>query len=311
MYVYLDIIKDFSCEMCGACCRNDWQITLTQESYHRNKRLFLSTGRRKEFTEAFIPLKGRGGLDEYAYIAKQASGACWFLADENYCRLHREAGHSHLDAVCQLFPRYPMNTARGQEITLSFSCPAVIKLASRKAQLMVVRSEEPPLELLPDQFVAHVYPHQQRRDNPLWYYFEIEQHFIDIMQWRGADVKDRLRILINTVERIRELANSDSSLLGTKLPAVFYKNYDYFDANSAEPRESQAEILLENFFVNLIFKKVFYIYDLQKASSLLYKAAKHIEAARAENKDELSTVTQAIMAVDFEYCHNRKGLMER
>ncbi|MCE5286998.1 MAG: flagellin lysine-N-methylase [Pelosinus sp.] len=312
MYVYLDIAADFTCQMCGRCCRNDWQVTLTEESYQRNKCLFESTGREKEFAEAFIPLAGSGGLDEYAYIAKQANGACWFLAAENYCRLHREAGHSHLDAVCQLFPRYPMSTARGQELTLSFSCPAVLNLASRKAPLMVIRAEEPPLEVLAGQFVAHVYPHQQSEGNPLRYYFEMEQHFIDIMQWRSVTVNERLQILGETVERIRQLENCDRSMLGTNLTAIFYKNYEHFDACPVQLADNRTEFLLENFFVNLIFKKVFYIYGLQRALTLLDKAAKHIELLRAravDSQGELAALTQGIMDVEFQYGHNRQALL--
>jgi lysine-N-methylase len=310
MYVYLDIVKDFKCEMCGRCCRNNWQVTLTSESFARNRHLFLSTGRGAEFKQAFVPLHGSGGLDEYAYIAKQASGACWFLAEGNYCRLHREAGHSHLDAVCQLFPRYPMSTARGQEITLSFSCPAALKLAQRPAPLTVVRAEEQPLEFLPGQFVAHVYPHQQRSDNPLRYYFEIEQHFIDIMQWRAVPVKERLQILKDTIECISELANSDSALLGTKLKKIFYKNYEFIGESSGEATDT--EILLENFYVNLIFKKVFYLYGFPKAFTLLEKAQNHLDKvlAAADNKGEMAAAIQGIMDVEYQYGHNRRGLWE-
>lgn len=310
MFVYLDIVGDFSCEMCGRCCRNDWQITLSEESYLRNEQLFRSTGRGKEFSEAFITLGKSAGLEEYAYISKHPDGSCWFLAKENYCLLHREAGHSHLDAVCQLFPRLPMSTARGQELTLSFSCPAVLKLASRKAPLAVIRAEEPPLEFLAGQFVAHVYPQQQKADNPLRFYFELEQHFIDIMQFRGLLIKERLLLLTKTVDEIRQLASTD---LRAGLTAVFYKNYEYFDNQAAHIDERDTEILLEHFFVNLIFKKVFYIYGFQGAINLLSKAARYIEMVRAEagdNEADLAAVTKGIMAMEFQYGHNRQALLE-
>lgn len=28
MYIYLDFVTEFSCKMCGRCCRNEWLVTL-------------------------------------------------------------------------------------------------------------------------------------------------------------------------------------------------------------------------------------------------------------------------------------------
>ena len=314
MYIYLDIIKEFSCEMCGSCCRREWSVTLDEESYQRNDRLFLATGRREEFKRVFIPLSDNSGLGEYAYIAKKTSGGCWFLADDNRCQLQGEAGHDHLDHVCQIYPRYPMDTARGTELTLSFSCPAVIKLASRIAPLKIIRSEEKPIEITSGHDVAYVYPHQQPSSNPLRYYFEIEQHFIDMMQCRNMPIGERLQMVIETAQSINALAQDDC--LGQELNKLFNHNYELLDAkmdNAAELVLKPSEILLENFFVNFIFKKPFYIYGLQRTGQLLLSIWKRIEKARqlvTHPKMDIECTKSIVMEVELEYSHNRKALLQ-
>lgn len=130
MFVYLDIVEEFSCKQCGACCRNDWLVTVDEPGYRRNQSLFASQQRSEEFSTAFIPIRSGQEPGEYASIAKNENGACHFLDEQNMCRLQKLGGHEHLDRVCQLFPRYPMDTARGVEISLSFSCPEALRLAS-------------------------------------------------------------------------------------------------------------------------------------------------------------------------------------
>lgn len=312
MYIFLDIVKEFTCEMCGLCCRNDWQITLNEDSYQRNKQLFMKSGRGEEFQKAFIPLISEKGLGEYAYIAKQAKGGCWFLAENNRCQLQCEAGHNHLDHVCQTFPRYPMDTARGTELTLSFSCPAVIKMARRSAPLAIIRSEESPIFINANNDVVHVYPQQQPIWEPLRYYFELEQHFIDIMQCRSITIGERLRTIKATIQAIHCLSRDHD--LGQQLNKIVYGNYERLDALAAAEQsieQSISDILLENFFVNFIFKKPFYIYGLQSGMQLLDSIWQRIENAQKAVTHPAIAIecTQSIiMEVEFQYGHDRRSL---
>jgi len=315
MYIYLDIVEEFVCEMCGSCCRNDWLVTLDEDSYHRNAQLFMKTGRSDEFSQIFIPLTDTSGLGEYAYIAKKTSGGCWFLAENNRCSLQGEAGHNHLDTVCQTFPRYPMNTDRGTELTLSFSCPAVIRMASRIAPLAIIRSEISPIAISPNNVVVHVYPKQQSAWNPLRYYFELEQHFIDIMQCRSIVIGERLQMINDTAQAIDSLPPDHA--IGQGLNKIFYDNYELLDREVARAEQfnhSIAEILLENFFMNFIFKKPFYIYGLQGTMQLLARIWQRIEHARKAAIDpayDMECTQRIIMEVEFEYSHNRRALLQR
>lgn len=315
MYIYLDIVEGFACEMCGCCCRNDWAVTLDKDSYYRNAQLFMAKGKSEEFSRIFLPLTENSGLGEYAYIAKQASGGCWFLAENNRCRLQAEAGHEHLDNVCQTFPRYPMNTARGTEITLSFSCPSVIRMASRSAPLTILRSETQPIAINPNNDVVHVYPNQQPIWDPLRYYFELEQHFIDIMQCRSLSIGERLHMIKETAQAINSLPKDHS--LGQQLNQIFYDSYDCLDTKVAvaQPLNHYTpDILVENFFVNFIFKKPFYIYGLQRAIQLVDRIWQRIQKTRKVVTDpamDMECTQSVIMEVEFEYSHNRRALFRK
>lgn len=308
MYIYLDIIKEFSCEMCGQCCRNQWQVTLDEECYNRNYHLFLRTGRMDEFSKAFIPVTGKGELGEYAYISKKPEGGCWFLGESNLCQLQKEAGHDHLDTVCRIFPRYPMDTSRGTELTLSFSCPKVIKLASRLKPLEFIRSKNSPILFCAGQEAVYVYPGQQSISSPLYYYFEIEYHFIDILQKRELMMSRRLQLLRNTISLIQSLQQDNT--FAQELSAIIHANYELLDQETDMPESIELnvpDILIENFFVNFVFKKPFYLYGLVRGMQLL--DAMWIQLERA-GRTGIKQVSSMVMELEFQYSHNRRGLLQ-
>lgn len=313
MYIYMDIIKEFSCEMCGQCCRNDWQVTMDEESYWRNFQLFIKRSREEEFSRAFVPIVGNKELGEYAFITKKKNGGCWFLGENNLCQLQGEAGHSHLDAVCQTFPRYPMNTSRGIELTLSFSCPAVIKIASRMEPLAMIRSKEQPIAINSNNDIVHVYPEQKGPDNPLRYYFEIEHHFIDLLQARTLTMGQRIQLLTETVQKISGLQQNE--MFGQNLSRVIYENYDLLDRKDPPAQsidEFTSEMLKENFFVNFVFKKPFYVYGLQRGMFLLDTMWRKIETkmnGEFSVSRDIELTTSVIMELEFQYSHNRRALL--
>lgn len=313
LYIYLDIVEGFTCQMCGTCCRNDWMVTLDKTCYERNRHLFQTLERDIEFEQAFQPLLGQAGPGEYAYIAKQPNGACWFLGDDQLCRLQRQAGHSHLDSVCQTFPRYPMNTARGIELTLSFSCPAVLEMACRIKPITLVRSDSPPLQFDEESCVAEVFPKQKQQSSVLRYYFELEQHLIDIVQCRAMPLEQRIHMLRETVSLLDK--RSDDETVQCQLDNVFRANYENMDRQAAPARDDQlspADILIENLMVNLIFKKVFYLYGLGKASLLLDRIWREVNDARCGLSGEtgLHSVKAAVRDIEFRYGHDRSALLK-
>lgn len=312
MYIYLDIVKDFQCEMCGTCCRRDWQVTLDEGSYQRNFQLFQQWGRTAEFAQAFIPFEKQQVPGEYAYIAKAEQGGCWFLEEDQSCRLHRQAGHAHLDMVCQTFPRYPMSSSRGLEITLSFSCPAVMKQVLREKPLEVMRSSKPPTQLLEEACVAAVFPRQQGSQDLLRYYFEIEHHGIDILQWRNVGIAERLAFLAETLQQLQVVCWQEES--GQGIRQIINENYVKMEARQRGASLATGctpEILTEHFLVNMWFKKLLYLYGVSRTMNFLKQCWQQISFAYLPCKREeqaLEAAIQKMMDIELTYGHNRQAL---
>ncbi|VBB05153.1 Hypothetical protein LUCI_0360 [Lucifera butyrica] len=306
MYIYMDFCREFTCRMCGTCCRNNWLVTVSEKAYQRNAAFFSYNGGQDEFHKAFALCDRQGDPGEYAYIRKKPNGECWFLEGDSLCRLHKTAGHDHLDSVCQLFPRYPMNTTRGVEITLTFSCPAVVDMASRDKTLRVIRSETPPFFIGGQEWVTAVFPEQQPVHNPLRYYFEMENHFIDIMQQRGLPIDDRLAMIQKTALAMDAAGGKET--LGQDINDMVRRNYDFLDRydTAVASTDLTSDILLENFFVNFIFKKPFYILGLTAAVRLLDRFRRELAPSRYR---DLKSVRAAIMAIEFQYSHARQSLL--
>ena len=310
IYTYADFVPQFSCAMCGMCCRNDWQVTVDKESYYRNERLFSAQGRLEEFVRAFIPLQVQGNVGEYAFIAKGENG-CRFLAADNRCSLQLAAGHEHLDSVCRTYPRYPMATERGWDITLSFSCPAVLKAAARVEPLEFVRSADKPLEFDEAAAVAHVFPHHEPYCSIKRYYFELERYCIAVLQWRALEIGARLDFLSESLAEVAVTAGQDGS--GLDISRIIRRRYEVLESLGEPPITTRfdAGILVEHFMVNLVFKKIGYLYGFEKMMKLLGEAWGRLECALDEPADSgLALAERLIMEFELQYSHNRKLLLK-
>lgn len=75
---------------------------------------------------------------------------------------------------------------------------------------------------------------------------------------------------------------------------------------------SPADILIENMLVNLIFKKVFYLYGLSKASLLLERIWREVNEARRGLSEQaaLNSAKAAVRDIEFRYGHDRRALLK-
>ena len=305
-FVYQDIVREFACRQCGVCCRNNWLVTVDEAGYRRNRDLFGATGDDAEFRQAFIPLGTAADYGEFARIAKKTAGGCWFLTEQNLCALQQRAGHDHLDAVCQWFPRYPMDTERGIEFSLSFSCPAAVQLAVREQPLQIVRSECSPIDMMPQHFVTHVYPSQQPENSALRYYFELEGHLIHVLQFRQLSLLERLAMVRHTIGGLSRLAAPVT--MGRDINRLFQADYDRLDAAPARlSAEGPLHWLIENYFVNFIFRKNLYSHGfaktLQRFDLLQERLNVFLQKSDPDDEDVLAA-SAAIVQLELEYNHN-------
>ena len=315
MFLYLDLVGDFVCHQCGVCCNNDWLVTVDEAGYWRNRQLFDQAGQLGEFSQAFIPLHSAAELGEYARIAKGPAGGCWFLTAEKLCRLQQVAGHQHLDLVCQWFPRYPMDTERGIELSLSFSCPAAVKLALREAPLKIVRAESSPIPMLPVDFVRHVYPGQQQPQSILRYYFELEGHLVDLLQARQVPLNERLELVRSCLCQIDTWqAPAEFGQLLNQLVSANYAELDAMATRQDRLQDGPASWLVENYFVNFLFRKNLYVNGITDFLGQLDRMAQKIIPCmeRATGANDTAELEQLIVALELAWNHNSRGrLSER
>jgi Fe-S-cluster containining protein len=153
----LDPEQRFTCQQCGRCCRR-WEIALTPgevKAYRQAKveRYFREREGSPEGSESdpFDPLPGG-----YATIRKRADGACGFLSPDNRCRIHEELGGERKPLTCRLFP-VRFHPAEGAPVlTVSFSCPTIVK---NEGALLTGQSRE--IAALRKAW-GHEYPERER-----------------------------------------------------------------------------------------------------------------------------------------------------
>jgi lysine-N-methylase len=191
----------------------------------------------------------------------------------------------------------------------------VLRLVTRQEPLRIIRCDRQPFDLTEDSFILRVYPQQKRAWDPLYYYFELEQHFLDIMQCRALDVEARLDLIGRTIRTVSRSAGEDD--LPRALNQIVNGNYDYLEnraAGDTAPELCPADILLEHFFVNFIFKKPFYLFGLQHTERLLKKFWQTVATRRRiapTPQDDLASTGQAICEIELHYGHDRRKLLSR
>lgn len=60
------------------------------------------------------------------YLRQRDDGACVFLEDNGYCRIHARHGFTKKPLACQMFPFTLMPATSGAQVGLSYACPSVI-----------------------------------------------------------------------------------------------------------------------------------------------------------------------------------------
>lgn len=116
----------FTCQGCGACCRNDWLIGVDARARARLgnvdwSRVDPARGTGEKFVRLPLPLL----TGETHTFARTPGGRCIFLTEENRCAIHLRLGYPEKPQVCKEFPYSFVETPDGVAVGLSFACTAV------------------------------------------------------------------------------------------------------------------------------------------------------------------------------------------
>lgn len=128
--LHLDDSQGFVCTSCGLCCSRPWGVRIEPEveSGIRNSRAVERLQKK-----GYVPLQ----LDPERSLlqaARQDSGACIFLEEENLCSLHRELGGQGKPLGCQTYPYRAVRTPSGTYVSLSWVCPPVVAGLDRNVE---------------------------------------------------------------------------------------------------------------------------------------------------------------------------------
>jgi len=107
----------FACQSCGRCCTM-WSVTVDRDRAERLRRHDWShIGGGDPF------VRNRGPGDEYRI--RMVNGRCFFLNDDNRCRIHIELRYEDKPETCKAFPLHLTRVGDATHARLSFYCPAV------------------------------------------------------------------------------------------------------------------------------------------------------------------------------------------
>ncbi len=117
---------DFQCEMCGICCKSGWKIIIEDRICHKLNLL----SKKDDFLKKNIKIDK---IDNQTLFNRDG---CGLLLPDNQCYLHKVYGQSSMGSVCSRYPRLYIKSPRGIEVGLSYSCPATLKLLTKKNRVV-------------------------------------------------------------------------------------------------------------------------------------------------------------------------------
>lgn len=109
----------YSCQSCGRCCTM-WSVTVDEEKVKAIREHDWSHISKLDPFE-----KNRGPGD--AYRLRMINGRCFFLDENNLCRIHAEVNYNAKPDGCKAFPLHYVEFGGHSYGRLSFYCPSVTK----------------------------------------------------------------------------------------------------------------------------------------------------------------------------------------
>ncbi|MBC5687906.1 flagellin lysine-N-methylase [Mediterraneibacter sp. NSJ-55] len=118
-YIVPHYYRKFQCtaQRCPDTCCAGWQIMIDKSSLKKYRKVKSSFGNR---------LKNE--VDWRTGSFREYKGRCAFLNEDNLCDIYREAGEQMLCRTCRLYPRHIEEYEGLREISLSLSCPEVVRI---------------------------------------------------------------------------------------------------------------------------------------------------------------------------------------
>lgn len=196
---------EFHCiaDLCENHCCKDWRISVDKKSYKLYESLKLThdeTGKRRISWN-----KNKQSNLDYGQIHLKENGECTFFQD-GLCYIHKNYGPETLCYTCYQYPKKSCDMTTHLEISVSLSCPE----AARKILLNPEPIEFEFVEAKPDpKLPSYLIVEEQNKFQPddlYYYYWDLRNFAIDIVQNRSYSIRERMLILGMFVKRISAMS---------------------------------------------------------------------------------------------------------
>ena len=126
----------FSCQSCGRCCTL-WSVTVDEAKVAKLRETDWSA------IGAGDPFERNRGPGD-AFRIRMVGGRCFFLDENQHCRIHGKLGYDAKPEGCKAFPLHFLSLGEQNYARLSFYCPSVCSDSGKplKAQQRWLRSTQ-------------------------------------------------------------------------------------------------------------------------------------------------------------------------
>lgn len=202
-------VKAFSCNQCGACCTNKWNIEIDDLSFDTMFEPFKKLGRQQEFYQAML-FRHKGQRIRFL-----ANGKCPFLSDNSLCNIQLEFGSEFMADICKIYPRRIFASPRGLEFSLSLTCLTAVGTLAQQQIFIEEIDSSPHLQrkddfyFIPPKTFEEYSPIAVPQDDFRRQYYHLEDIFISLLQNREYSLTQRLIVLGQVVASLTNPFYSD------------------------------------------------------------------------------------------------------
>lgn len=263
-----EYFKKFECigDKCEYTCCSGWTITVDKDTYEKYQRIDEKAKKYKK--EVFSPLannyvirnkqdKKKFSRNNYAKI-NLIENKCPFLDEKQLCSIYKELGPNNMPVTCKVYPRHKSKLNNTYEISLTISCPEVVKLALLNENPMAFEYIEVEKTSAYD-FLDKEFNNEDNTNKPEYKYFwDIRIAAISILQDRRFYIVNRLIMLGILYKKIQDCIDN---LNFENIPATIEKfmhsievrkNDDFLKLQKNYEKQAQIYIAL----LDVIFQKL-------------------------------------------------------
>ena len=257
-------VQNFTCKMCGKCCKNSWKIALDGERAEEYKKIAENDEYFAQHYKCDVDDNGQTFIHN-----------CDLLLADMRCYLHAKYGAESLSSVCLSYPRFFLRTNLLLEVGMSYSCPEAVKLLGTGLTISNITDDEyqNPLPQHPKKIFLNSK------------YYRFEQQVLKILANEDFDSRIFLR-LQECLESgkvcfpaFEKLTGKFSDVQFDFIKYAIGKNVDIPEMEELSKIENNADSLIadnksifKDYFMNFFFMKNFYPYrELEEDTLLMAK----------------------------------------